>query len=119
MIATQTITKEELTKELGHVQVVNVLDPKDYGLGLIQGSQKIPLADLDRRAGELDKTKDVVTYCAGVECNASKQAAEKLAAQGFKVRAYEGGIKEWKAAGLPLETTTATADATKGTSYCS
>lgn len=103
MASVQTITKDELSKALGTVQVVNVLDPKHYELGLIQGSRKIPLADLDRRAGELDKAKEVVTYCASDQCSASKQAAEKLATQGFKVRAYEGGIKEWKEAGLPLE----------------
>lgn len=86
-------------------------------LGLIQGSRKIPLAELDQRVGELDKARDVVTYCASDQCNASKQAAEKLVAQGFKVRAYEGGIKEWKEAGLPLEpAVTAT---TSSTSCCS
>ncbi len=99
------ITKEQLQKKIqaGNVQVVNVLDPKWYELGFIKGSQKIPLKELDTRAGELDKSKEVVTYCASTECSASREAAEKLAAKGFKVSAYEGGIKEWKASGLPTE----------------
>ncbi len=100
------ITKEELNKKIqGNepIQIVNVLDPKDYSLGFIKGSKRIPLDQLDARLGELDKSKEVVTYCAGSACNASKHAAELLVGKGFHVSAYEGGIKEWKEAGLPTE----------------
>ena len=109
-----TISKEELQQQLGKVQIVNVLDPKWYELGSIKGSLKIPVAQLEQRANELDKTKDVVTYCASYDCDASSKGAAILAAKGFKVRAYEGGIKEWKAAGLPVEGETAKAGASKG-----
>ena len=101
------MTKEELNKKiLGNdsVQVVNVLDPQYYNLGLIKGSKRIPLDKLDSRMNELDKSKEVVTYCASSECNASKKAAALLAGKGFRVSAYEGGIKEWKEAGLPTDT---------------
>lgn len=74
-----------------------------YKAGLIKGSLKIPVKELDARWSELDKTKEVITYCAGYDCNASKEGAKKLQAKGFNVRAYEGGIEEGKAAGLPLE----------------
>ena len=75
-----TITKEALAQRIrqGDVQVVNVLDPKYYDV-------------------------EEVTYCAGYECHASSQAAQLLADNGFRVRAYEGGIKEWKDSGLPTE----------------
>lgn len=101
----ETITKEELLKKMkaGEVQVVNVLDPEWYKLGLIKGSRKIPLGEMEKRLGELDKSKEVVTYCANTQCTASSEAAKKLAKKGFKVQAYEGGIKEWKEAGLPTE----------------
>ncbi|MBI3458130.1 MAG: rhodanese-like domain-containing protein [Candidatus Rokubacteria bacterium] len=106
MAQVKTITKEALRQKLDRgepVQVVNVLDPKWYALGVIKGSRKIPLAELDQRAGELDKSREVVTYCASAECSASAEAAKKLAARGFRVSAYEGGIQEWKEAGLPTE----------------
>jgi rhodanese-related sulfurtransferase len=104
--ALQTISKEELKGKLDRgepVQVVNVLSPESYSMGLIKGSLKIPVAELDQRLGELDKSKEVVTYCASYQCHASRNAAEKLAGKGFNVRAYEGGIQEWKDSGLPLE----------------
>lgn len=106
--AVKFITKEELRGKLKRgepVQVVNVLEPQHYSLGSIKGSWKIPLSRLARRVAELDKTKDVVTYCAGYECHASHEAAELLAEKGFKVRVYPGGIIEWKEAGLPIEET--------------
>ena len=102
----KTITKEELSAKLASgdsVQVVNVLKPNYYKLGVIKGSKKIPLNELDKRIGELDKTKEVVTYCANYKCSASRQAAKKLAKLGYNVSAYEGGAKEWKEAGLPLD----------------
>ncbi len=102
----KTITKEELSAKLASgdsVQVVNVLRPDYYKLGVIQGSKRIPLNELDKRIGELDKTKEVVTYCANYKCSASREAAKKLAKLGFNVRAYEGGAKEWKDSGLPME----------------
>lgn len=101
----ETITKEELLKKMeeGQVQVVNVLDPEWYKLGIIKGSTRIPLDELDQRLSELDRAREVVTYCANTQCTASSEAAKKLAQRGFKVRAYEGGIKEWKEAGLPTE----------------
>jgi ArsR family transcriptional regulator len=101
-----TISKEELARRLVEdpsLQVVNVLDPKQYHLGFIRGSKRIPLSELERRAGELDKSREVIVYCASYDCHASRNAAKKLEALGFCARAYEGGIKEWKEAGLPVE----------------
>ena len=102
----KTITKEELSAKMlsgDSVQIVNVLKPDYYKLGVIKGSKKIPLNELDKRLGELDKSKEVVTYCANYKCSASREAAKKLAKLGFNVRAYEGGAKEWKESGLPLD----------------
>ncbi len=118
MSQVKTITKEELSKKLGSVQVVNVLDPEWYKLGLIKGSKKIPLAELDKRAKELDRSKEVVTYCASYACNASSEAAKQLAAKGFAVSAYEGGIKEWAEAGLPVEKPEGKATAASCCSCC-
>jgi rhodanese-related sulfurtransferase len=100
------ISKEELQERMfsnPDLQIVNVLDPKYYNLGFIRGSLKIPLDQLDARVDELDKNKEVVVYCASVDCPASRKAAEKLEAKGYQVKAYEGGIKEWKAAGMATE----------------
>ncbi len=102
----KTISKETLNQQIkssNPPQVVNVLSPEHYNLGSIKGAKKIPLEEIDQRWRELDAKREVVTFCASYECPASRKAAEKLAAYGLNVSAYEGGIKEWKAAGLPVE----------------
>lgn len=100
------ITKDELNEKLqskNPFELLNVLPAESYGLGVIKGSRKIPLAELDKRIKELDKSKDVVTYCANAQCDASHKAAELLTAKGFTVAVYKGGAEEWAAAGLPLD----------------
>ena len=100
------IRKEELADALAanRVQVVNVLEtPKVGRLRMIAHSRHIPLTELPTRLGELDRGRDVVVYCKNRECPSSLKAARLLAEQGFHVRAYEGGIEEWVAAGLPTD----------------
>ncbi|OGR52598.1 MAG: hypothetical protein A2049_05515 [Elusimicrobia bacterium GWA2_62_23] len=88
------------------VQLLDVRDPKDYPLGVIKDSKKIPLADLEARYPELDKAAEIVTYCSGPDCDAARKAAELLSKKGFRVIVYTGGFKEWKMADLPMETGT-------------
>lgn len=102
----QTISKEDLSKKLSErdrFQLLNVLEPEHYREGIIRGSRKFPLSQLERRVNELDKSQEVVVYCTSYDCPVSRQAAEKLAEKGFDVKAYEGGVKEWKEAGLPTD----------------
>ena len=44
-------------------QVVEVLAPDEYEWAHIRGAVNIPLRELDRRAGELDRDRPVVVYC--------------------------------------------------------
>ncbi len=100
------ISKEGLKKCMDqgvHMQLVNVLSPEYYHLGSIEGSVRIPVSELTERAHELDKRSVVVVYGATLECEASERAAEILADRGFRVKAYLGGIKEWKQAGYPTD----------------
>lgn len=100
------ISKRELKDRFDKhedLQLINVLSPEYYRLGSIPGSRRIPYEDIDKRLAEIDKSREVIVYCASKKCDASKKAAEKLSDMGFKVSAYEGGIEEWKAAGYPIE----------------
>lgn len=104
----KTISKEELSRKLGSpdLVVVNVLAPPAYEKIRIKGSISIPRPELENgRWSELDKGKEVVVHCSSYECGASRAAAEFLENKGYNVAAYEGGIKEWAEAGLPMEGT--------------
>jgi rhodanese-related sulfurtransferase len=102
----EVISKEELFNKLNNgsaIEAINVLNPDFYYLGFIRGSKRIPFEDLDQRLHELDHNKEIVTYSAHEDCISSGKAAAKLVSLGFRARSYEGGIKEWREAGLPME----------------
>ena len=102
----KTMSKNELRAKLGSpgVVVVNVLEPEAYGKIHIKGSISIPKGQLQEgRWRELDRGKEIVTHCSSYTCNASREAAEFLEKQGYNVRAYEGGMREWAESGLPTE----------------
>lgn len=104
----KTISKDELAQKVGSpwVEVVNVLAPPAFDKIRIKGSRSIPLKDLENgRWKELDSSKEIVVHCSSYDCNASREAATFLETKGFDVSAYEGGIKEWAEAGLPMEGT--------------
>ncbi len=52
----------------------------------------------------LDPGDDIVVYCSGEACLASRVAYKKLEDNGYKnVRRFAGGISDWTEAGYPLE----------------
>ena len=83
--------------------IVDVRDAKEFAEGHLPEARNIPLADLDKRIGELDKfkSKSVVVVCkTGARASA---AAAKLAKAGFTdVVNLDGGVAAWQKAGLPL-----------------
>lgn len=104
----KTISKDELADKLGTpgLVVVNVLAAPAYQKIRIKGSISIPRVELESgRWTELDRSKEVVVHCSSYQCEASRMAAEFLEKKGYDVAAYEGGIKEWAEAGLPMEGT--------------
>lgn len=95
--ATQLLNREDAI-------LVDVRSAADYAAGHILGARSLPLAELERRAGELDKHKarPVIVYCnAG---NTSGGAVSALRKGGFeKVFNLSGGYAAWQQAGLPVE----------------
>lgn len=73
--------------------VLDVREPHEYQICNI-GGHLIPLNDLPRRLGELEKDREIVVHCrSGVR---SAKAAEFLRANGFKdVKNLAGGILAW------------------------
>jgi adenylyltransferase/sulfurtransferase len=74
--------------------LLDVREPFEHGLCRIEGSRLIPLGELRQRAGELDRTAEIVVYChVG---SRSARATELLSSMGFgRVRNLKGGIRAW------------------------
>jgi rhodanese-related sulfurtransferase len=77
--------------------LVNVLAPEAYEKEHIPGSVNIPCGSEDEFEQRFNKDKEIIVYCASSDCEASIRVARELARRGFhRVKAYEGGIREWK-----------------------
>jgi rhodanese-related sulfurtransferase/DNA-binding transcriptional ArsR family regulator len=113
IVATYFRARDELepvaAKELlarvrgGDVVILDVRPEDEYGLGHLPGALNIPLRQLEQRLSELPRKREVIAYCRGPYCVLSFEAVAALRARGFRVRRFEAGFPEWKAAGLPIE----------------
>jgi adenylyltransferase/sulfurtransferase len=85
---------KRLMDRKAEITILDVREPFEHDLCRIEGSKLIPLGELPRRMGELDKSADTVVYChLGAR---SARAVELLTSEGFStVRNLKGGIRGW------------------------
>jgi adenylyltransferase/sulfurtransferase len=90
-------TVEELKARLDRGEQVFILDvrnPEEFQICRIPGSSLLPLPELARRFGELDRDREMVVHCkSGMR---SQRAIAFLRQQGFtKLSNLQGGILAW------------------------
>lgn len=104
--AMEPVSRDDLVSRLhdGMVTVLDVRPEDEFAVGHLPGALNIPLAELERRLGELEADREVIAYCRGPYCVLSFEAVAALRERGYLVRRLEDGYPEWKAAGLPVET---------------
>jgi rhodanese-related sulfurtransferase len=101
----RTISRDHLKQMLDRkvkFTLVEVLDAEEFNASHLPGAINIPLNDhFDSAisAALPDKNRKVVVYCADKSCNASTQAARRLATLGYeRVRDFKGGKQAWQEA---------------------
>lgn len=96
------VSVHELHDNLGAYQIVDVRAPAEWKSGHIPRARHIFVPELPKRAGELDRTKPVATYCdSGYRASL---AASLLQQQGFeKVFNVPGSWQAWAHANYPVE----------------
>lgn len=81
--------------------LIDVREPGEYGAERIPGALNYPLSTFDPSFLPLEGSKTVVFHCGGG--GRSKRAATSLFAHGVAESSHlAGGIRGWKAAGLPV-----------------
>ena len=107
------VTAEELKKKLSQSEPVTIIDVRSAN-GLesdnkIKGAYYVKLRRLKYRLGfpplkNVDRNREVITYCACPNDEASVRAAQILRDSGFKrVRVLKGGWLVWKKANGQME----------------
>jgi adenylyltransferase/sulfurtransferase len=91
------MTPDELKQKMDagdkNLFVLDVREPNEYQICNL-GGQLIPLNDLPKRVGELDKSKEIVVHCK--MGGRSAKAVDYLKQQGFtNVHNLVGGINAW------------------------
>lgn len=101
----EPVTRDDLIARLasGEVTLLDVRPGDEFAAGHLPGALNYPLEELERRLAELPADKEIVAYCRGPHCVLSVKAVAFLKERGFRVRRFEDGPAEWKAAGLAVE----------------
>lgn len=109
MAELKTISTEELQQRLkqgNSLHFWNVLTDGYFTGEMIPGSRRVPLDTLGLELSDIQapKGEEIIVYCGGPTCPQSLQAAQMLTDLGYtNVKAYEGGLEEWKSAGNKIE----------------
>lgn len=92
----KTITTAELKSELNKngKQYIDVRTPNEFQANRIKGFKNIPLHELQKRANELSKEKEVLIICqSGMRSSKASKILKKL---GFKhITNVKGGMSAW------------------------
>lgn len=81
--------------------VLDVREPAEFAAGHIANSRNIPVAEIDKRAGELPAGKALVVLCESGSRSARAAAALRRGGRADVV-CLDGGLAGWRQAGLPV-----------------
>jgi rhodanese-related sulfurtransferase len=84
----------------GSVTLLDVRPALEFSQGHIPDARSIPVLELEHRLAELPRDREIVAYCRGPYCVFSDEAGQLLKGNGFRVRRFEAGFPEWRAAGI-------------------
>ncbi|HEX9269529.1 MAG TPA: rhodanese-like domain-containing protein [Candidatus Limnocylindria bacterium] len=91
----------DVSAKLEEVHLLDVREPDEWEAGHIPGSQHIPMRELRARIDELPRDRKIVAVCR--HGNRSEAVTRGLQGLGFDCENLEGGVTDWRRAGLPLE----------------
>lgn len=87
----------------GKAVIIDVREPEEFAAGHLRDSKNIPLKELAKRAGELDRFKSKTAIIVCQTGARASQAAGPLKNAGFaEVYSLDGGLAAWQAQGLPV-----------------
>jgi rhodanese-related sulfurtransferase len=101
------IGREELKRKLDRGEPFKlVMALHDWGFRQkhIPGSIFVDVFAMAEALEKLSPDEEIVLYCTGGPCPASRFAYKWLEARGYRhLRRYPGGLADWEAGGYPLE----------------
>ncbi len=101
----EQVSASDLAERLarGEVVLLDVRPGAEYRAGHIAGARTAPVDELESRAGDLPRDRELIAYCRGPYCVYADDAVRILRARGLRARRLDVGFPEWRRAGLPVE----------------
>jgi rhodanese-related sulfurtransferase len=102
------IDRNELKQKLDHPKksiLIEALPEDQFRKVHLPGAINVPAREVRALAPDLLPNRDmeVIIYCAGPACHASREAADELTAMGYSnVKQHVGGKQDWINAGLQV-----------------
>lgn len=88
----------------GEVVILDVRPQKEYDAAHLPHARSMPVSELKKRLAELPKDVPIVAYCRGPFCLMARDAVALLRKKGHQALHLSDGVAEWRARGLPVET---------------
>jgi phage shock protein E len=84
------------------IVLLDVRTPEEFRQARLHGAQLIPIAELEKRLGEIPRDRPLLVYCSVGARSAS--AAAFLASRGFReIYQISDGLVGWYKNGFPIE----------------
>jgi rhodanese-related sulfurtransferase len=101
----EPVVREDLLARVhdGRAVVIDVRPEDEFACGHVPGAVNLPLSQLRKRLDELPRDREIVAYCRGPWCVLAFEAVALLREHGHQARRLEGGLPEWRLAGLPVQ----------------
>jgi rhodanese-related sulfurtransferase len=80
---------------------LDVREEDEWNAGRISGAVHVPVGELGAREQEIPRDRRLIVVCRSG--SRSAYATEALLRAGYEAENLAGGMKAWRAAGLPLE----------------
>jgi ArsR family transcriptional regulator len=88
--------------ESGAMVVLDLRSEEEFRAGHLPDAINLTLSQLTQKLDALPRDREIVAYCRGRYCVLSHKAVQQLRHAGLRVRRFEEGFPDWKAAGLPV-----------------
>ena len=92
-------------RRAGEVILLDARPEREFRAGHIPGAVNIPVEEMEARLHVLPVDQEIIAYCRGPYCPISDEAVAVLLANGYRARRFALGLPDWRAAGLPVEST--------------
>ncbi|MEJ6001089.1 ArsR/SmtB family transcription factor [Paucibacter soli] len=88
----------------GEVLILDVRPQQEYDVAHLPHARSMPVGELKKRLADLPKGLPIVAYCRGPFCLMARDAVALLRKKGRQALHLSEGVAEWRARGLPVET---------------